>query len=55
MEWATYFVSVEGLAFNNFFTGTEEGFAWSLDATTEPPSMIWYTDNIQWVATAPTE
>lgn len=54
-EWATYFVSVDGLAFNNFFTGTEEGFSWSLDATTETPSMVWYTDNIQWVATAPTE
>lgn len=54
-EWATYFVSVDGLAFNSFTSGTEEGFAWSLDPTAETPSMVFYLDNIQWVAEAPTE
>lgn len=52
-EWATYFVSVDGIAFNSFTEGVIEGFAWSLNPIAETPTMVFYLDNLQWVAEAP--
>jgi hypothetical protein len=54
-EWATYFVSVDGIQYNSFLTGADQGFAWELAPTAETPSFVFYLDNLQWVAEAPAE